>query len=180
MDNQLNLQSFSLKEYLSGIKVVFFDAEGTLFQYEGNPSIDSSKTTHFPKRLLEPQIPELLNELYARGYKIGTMSNFYHPIVPVLRDLKIDQYIEFPFCFNNLQLRKPSLESYRKAMELCEFPSHEILMIGDNLESDYYPAEKVGWKSLLYSSSQHSTDSVFQNEQNIRKFHSYRQIIEIL
>lgn len=175
MENKLTSQDFDLKSYFKNIKVIFFDAEGTLFQYEGNVSIDSSKTTTFPKRHVEPYVLELLELLYKKDYKIGTMSNYYYPIVAVLRELKIDKYIEFPFCFNNLQLRKPSLESYQKATELCEFPNHEILMIGDNLESDYYPAEKVGWKSLFYSK-----DSRPNDELKIRQFHSYRQIIEIL
>ena len=69
MENKLTSQDFDLKSYFKNIKVIFFDAEGTLFQYEGNVSIDSFKTTTFPKRQVEPYLPELLELLYQKGYK---------------------------------------------------------------------------------------------------------------
>lgn len=61
-----------------------------------------------------------------------------------LQRVNLANYFDRIFCFKNTGLRKPSEEFYRYILDTLEVKPSDILMVGDNFESDILGANRIG------------------------------------
>jgi FMN phosphatase YigB (HAD superfamily) len=61
-----------------------------------------------------------------------------------LQRVNLDSYFDHIFCFKNTGLRKPSEDFYRYILDNLHAKPSDILMVGDNFESDILGANCVG------------------------------------
>ncbi len=61
-----------------------------------------------------------------------------------LQRVNLANYFDRIFCFKNTGLRKPSEEFYRHILETIQAQPSDLLMVGDNFESDVLAANRVG------------------------------------
>ena len=92
----------------------------------------------------------LASSLKAQGYKLGIISNIWHPFYhgfcrtcPALLDLMDYKNLSY-----RVGIKKPSLNLYQQAVrETGEAPS-SCWMVGDTYELDMAPARQVGMNTL--------------------------------
>ncbi|MFA5745482.1 MAG: HAD family hydrolase [archaeon] len=108
----------------------------------------------------------LLTQLREKGIKIGLLTNssvFIREIVE--KDTPLMQYIDYPIFSYEIGTIKPDpvlfLEMQRQS-EVAD--SKEIIMIGDNMFDDIYPAQKLGINTI------HFTGDYKQLKKELKKF----------
>jgi putative hydrolase of the HAD superfamily len=108
----------------------------------------------------------LLTQLREKGIKIGLLTNssvFIREIVE--KDTPLMQYIDYPIFSYEIGTIKPDavmfLEMQRKS---GVSNAEEIIMIGDNMFDDIYPAEKLGMNTI------HFTGDYKQLRKELKKF----------
>lgn len=67
-----------------------------------------------------------------------------------LRRVCIDEYFKDVFCFQEIGYMKPSIEYFNSIMDKLNVSNANLVMIGDNLESDIYGAKNAGIDAILY------------------------------
>jgi HAD superfamily hydrolase (TIGR01549 family) len=79
---------------------------------------------------------------------MGVISNFNTS----LKD-KLEQFFgpvfQDVFVSEELEVAKPNIEFYQKALEKIPFVAHEVLYVGDSIKLDLEPASKLGFKVLI-------------------------------
>jgi putative hydrolase of the HAD superfamily len=79
---------------------------------------------------------------------MGVISNFNTS----LKD-KLEQFFgpvfQDVFVSEELEVAKPNIEFYQKALEKIPFVAHEVLYVGDSIKLDMEPASKLGFKVLI-------------------------------
>ena len=111
----------------SGIKCLIFDLDNTI------TPIDLNKPT---KRLIN-----LFNKLKNMGFKCLILSNSGKKRVePFKNSLAVD---------SGFSSRKPSNKKYIKVMNNYNYIPDEIAAIGDQLLTDIYGANRMGFTSIL-------------------------------
>lgn len=103
-------------------------------------------------RLFSHAIP-MMKGLKERGRKVGIVSNsdrFSNEILKRETDLLVyPDYMVFSFEVNFV---KPDVRIFEKMLEMSGFESGEAVMIGDSLEGDIIPAQKIGIEAIQYTS----------------------------
>jgi len=122
-----------------GIEYIDFDflrehnLKGILLDID-NTLIDMSK-------ILEQPIIDWVNDAKNQGFKVAILSNSnkLNKIIPISQALGID-YISFA--------KKPAKSGYLKAAKLLNLPVENICMIGDQVLTDVWGANKVNMFSI--------------------------------
>ena len=110
----------------NGIKCLLFDLNNTLASYE----------VDYPDNKLR----ELIFEL-EKDFKVIIISNSSKKRVrPFKEKLNVDS------AFSS---KKPFKKKYKKIMNLYNFKVHEIAVIGDELLTDIWGGNKMGFKTIL-------------------------------
>lgn len=111
----------------TGIKCLLFDLNDTIAPE--NMSVPDKK------------LKDLFAYLEGLKFKLIILSNASKSRVePFKEKLNVD---------SAFQSGKPSLQKYEKILDLYRFNVHEIACIGDQLFSDIYCANKMGFRSIL-------------------------------
>lgn len=102
----------------------------------------------------EDDLPQTLRELEYRGYKIGVISNSrLHDEVMIncFKKAGLVKYIDaFTFSYY-LRIAKSRLEIFQIARNKMSVETTNIIMVGDNLESDIGPAQELGWTGIWFN-----------------------------
>jgi len=98
--------------------------------------------------LLKPGTESLLKELRTRGYRIVLASNFDSTLMQLLSRNGTAELFDELFVSAELHVEKPDTAFYRHIQESLGCPASDIVMIGDDLLLDVYPALEVGLKSI--------------------------------
>lgn len=112
-----------------------------------------------------PNLESLLNQLLEKGLELGIISNsqYYTPLT--FEALLNKSPAAFGFNPNLLiwsyktGLKKPSVDFYRIFEEAAEkegLQPEEVLYVGNDVEKDIIPAQKVGLRTALYVGDQRS------------------------
>jgi putative hydrolase of the HAD superfamily len=87
-------------------------------------------------------------KLIDQGLKHGLASNFDDRLLTICRGLPPLDRLEHVLISSQLGFRKPSVQFFRAIEAAMELSSHELLLIGDDRESDYSAAHTAGWHAI--------------------------------
>lgn len=115
----------SLKE--RGIKCIIFDLDNTLAPLQ----------TPVP----DTEVKDLISDLTLLGFKVIIMSN-----APKSRVEPFKEKLNVDSCCNS---QKPLKKKYKKILAIYGFHDNEIACVGDQLLTDIYGANRMGFLSIL-------------------------------
>lgn len=114
------------EEYEMGIRGILFDIDNTLVEHGQDATRQSD---------------QLINTLKEIGFKVCLISNNKQPRVE-----RFNKNIQVDFICN---AHKPSVKSYKLAMDKMGTDKDNTLFVGDQIFTDVYGAKKAGMKSYL-------------------------------
>lgn len=88
-------------------------------------------------------------QLTERGYILGVASNFDERLTGICQAHPPLNTCGHLFWSAQLQVRKPNPVFYQRVAERLQLQPAELLLIGDDVHSDYFGAKAAGWRSLL-------------------------------
>ena len=91
----------------------------------------------------------LLAALRAEGYVVGVASNFDHRLRPILAGLAELAPLEHLAISSEVGWKKPAPQFFGALGAMTGLSPDEILLVGDDLENDFYGARRAGLASLL-------------------------------
>ena len=91
---------------------------------------------------------QLLQNLKARGIKIGLMTNTFSDERDFIRDCELFPYFDVPLISYEIGICKPSQEMFCKMTELLGLPDGECLYVGDGGSGELYAARQAGMKPV--------------------------------
>jgi len=95
-------------------------------------------------------------------------------IFKALERVRLDVYIKDIFCFQELGVSKPSSEYFDIILKRLIKRKEDLLMIGDNIETDVQGVKKLGIDAILYDPKcQH-------NDYNGKKINDLMNLIAIV
>jgi FMN hydrolase / 5-amino-6-(5-phospho-D-ribitylamino)uracil phosphatase len=71
-------------------------------------------------------------------------------IIKALQRVHIDTFFKDIFCYKEIGFSKPSKEYFDTVISRLELDKENIIMIGDNIDSDIYGVQKIGIDTILY------------------------------
>jgi putative hydrolase of the HAD superfamily len=93
-------------------------------------------------------VPPALEELTARGMRLGVISNWDERLRELLRGLRLDNYFETIIISCEAGYSKPSPVIFERAAEGLGLPPGSVLHVGDSLEMDVRGAESAGFHAV--------------------------------
>ncbi len=101
--------------------------------------------------LLLPGAIETIEELKARGHKIGILSNGFCGVQEgKLKSSGLDRLVDCVVLSDEIGVNKPDRRIFDYALSKSGAEAGAAVMIGDNPDTDIAGAEAAGWKALLY------------------------------
>jgi len=125
--------------------------------FDGLLDTPPSKTffPHLYERFSEPEswhvfedVRPVLDELAARGLKLGIISNWDARLRPLLHGLELARYFQAIVISCELGASKPAVAIFEAAAQKLALPAGEILHVGDSLQMDACGAQAVGLQGL--------------------------------
>jgi putative hydrolase of the HAD superfamily len=97
-----------------------------------------------------PDVKRTLQRLRMRRLKLGVITGGYEEdMKEILPKVELQRFFDVCVGVNTVGKRKPSKEAFEYALkQLCVKPT-EAVFVGDDLEADYYGAEKAGMIPVL-------------------------------
>jgi HAD superfamily hydrolase (TIGR01549 family) len=100
----------------------------------------------------------------ALQYDLGIIANQPMDILKILEYSKIEQFFKVILLSSEVKIRKPDLEIFHLAMNLAKRSPENCIMIGDRLDTDISPANKLGMKTIR------TTNSLFKLQEPMNEF----------
>jgi 2-haloacid dehalogenase len=101
--------------------------------------------------VVDPTFYDLLEFLKENQIGIGIISNWDLRLRALLTNMNLIQYFEHVIVSAEFGYEKPSSKIFEEAMRLTGINPENHFYVGDKLEYDYYPPEKMGWTSFWIS-----------------------------
>lgn len=106
-----------------------------------------------------PDVPDVLEALQARGYRMVTISNLVEPFGEALAQ-RLGQWMEgFVLSYEHGAL-KPDQSLFRAAAEILDLPPRQVVVVGDSVAADVRGAQSVGMPSILVDRRGEQPDSI--------------------
>jgi len=127
---------------------------------------------------LNPDAPQVLEELRSRSYRIGLISNTGRSPGEALRRLLqtygIMKFFDATLFSNELRRRKPDRRVFDRAAQMLGTDTVSVVHVGDDPEADYWGAKNAGMRAILFEPdrldvSRWSPDSLFVLSRRKRK-----------
>ncbi|SFG34082.1 HAD family hydrolase [Sporolactobacillus nakayamae] len=107
-----------------------------------------SKAVYLPEQeFLYPKVIELLSDLSAR-YHLGIIANQSDDAQERMKKLNIHEYFSVFALSGELGIKKPDARIFSYALEQAGCTPGEAYMVGDRLDFDIYPANKLRMKTI--------------------------------
>ena len=97
--------------------------------------------------VLYPDTKELLQRL-SQKYKIGIIANQDFGTEQRLTDFNVHQYINHVIASAEEGVAKPDLRIFQIALARADCKPEEAIMVGDRLDNDIIPANKIGMTTV--------------------------------
>ena len=133
---------------------------------------------------LEPELNEARRNLFCLfgdaeqtlsslliSYDLGIIANQSMDILKILEDSKIERFFKVILISSEVKIRKPDLEIFRMAMNLVKRSPENCIMVGDRLDTDISPANKLGIKTIRI------TNSLFKLQEPMNEFEKPTHIV---
>jgi putative hydrolase of the HAD superfamily len=98
----------------------------------------------------EPEVGGVLEELAARGHKLGIASNYDHRLRPVVKGLAALQPLRELVVSSAVGWRKPAPQFFTAITSYAGLPIDRILFVGDDRVNDYEAARACGMPAVLF------------------------------
>lgn len=95
-----------------------------------------------------PETHRVLKSARARGLRVGVVSNFDSRLLPILRQLGIDDLIDTVIYSTRCGAAKPDARIFHYAVQALAATPQSTLHVGDNLYADYHGACAAGMRAL--------------------------------
>lgn len=97
-----------------------------------------------------PEVPALLDELAARGARLGVLSNWDERLRPILDGMGLLGRFETVVISGEVKVEKPDRRIYEAARSMAGAPDDApMLMIGDSPIDDLHGAREAGFDARL-------------------------------
>lgn len=96
---------------------------------------------------LYPDAEKILQKL-GKQYKLGIIANQNFGTEQRLTDFDIRQYIDLVIASAEEGVAKPDLKIFQIALDRAACKAEKAVMIGDRLDNDIVPANKIGMKTV--------------------------------
>lgn len=96
---------------------------------------------------LYPDVKPILKELSSK-YKLGIIANQCLGVKDRLNNWDIGKYFDIIVSSAEEACEKPGLEIFNLALKRANCNPYEAIMIGDRLDNDIFPAQKIGMKTI--------------------------------
>lgn len=106
---------------------------------------------------------QTMNSLLIQ-YDLGIIANQSVDILKILEESKINRFFKVIVISSKVKVRKPDPEIFRLAMNLANTSAEHCIMVGDRLDTDIGPANKLGMKTIR------TTNSLFKLQQPMNEF----------
>lgn len=100
------------------------------------------------QKVFEDVVPAL-EQLRARGKRMGIISNFSPNCEPLLRQLGLADYFDFFIVSGILGIEKPDPRIFQAAIEASGKPVSELVYVGDSVHHDIEGAHAIGMDAVL-------------------------------
>jgi HAD superfamily hydrolase (TIGR01549 family) len=92
----------------------------------------------------------VLKSLKARGFKLGVLSNTWHPLYAGFCEScpEMAELVDYFVMSYHLGCKKPSLDLFRQAAQRTGEPTERCWMVGDSYELDIEPALTSGMRAI--------------------------------
>jgi putative hydrolase of the HAD superfamily len=97
----------------------------------------------------EPEVAKVLEELAARGYRLGIASNYDHRLRPVVKGLPALQPLRELVISSAVGWRKPAPQFFAAIPSYAGLAADRILFVGDDRANDYEAARACGMPAVL-------------------------------
>ena len=94
-----------------------------------------------------------LSKLSANNNGLGIISNQERGAINILESKGVESYFEFAVYSSDLRLKKNDLKLFKYAIERANKIPSECLMVGDRLDLDILPANRLGMKTIRVTNS---------------------------
>lgn len=91
--------------------------------------------------------------ILSKNYKLGIIANQSKDILQLLDKFKFKDLFKVIILSSEVNIRKPDPKIFQLAIDLAANDSKYYVMIGDRLDTDIGPANKLGMKTIRYTNS---------------------------
>jgi len=98
---------------------------------------------------LYAEVPGVLAELTARGYRLGLISNWEPRLELLCRNHGLADHLQFVLASEAEGFAKPGPRLFRRALDLAGVEATRAVHVGDNFEHDVLGASAVGIGAVL-------------------------------
>ena len=116
-----------------------------------DPSVREGRRTLFR---IADGAESVLKQL-SRKYDLGVIANQSEDVLALLKSSGLGEYFKVKAISATVGLKKPSPEIFALALKEAGHEAKECIMVGDRLDTDICPANKLGMKTIRV------TDSLF-------------------
>lgn len=102
-----------------------------------------------PVDRVHPETLHTLDELRARGYTTGLLSNRPKPIHAEMHRIALDLHMDFFLTASQLGAYKPDKKIFDGVLKFLGLPAEHVLYVGDNYYADIVGARNAGLQCLL-------------------------------
>jgi putative hydrolase of the HAD superfamily len=95
------------------------------------------------------EVPEVLEALSTRGFRLGVISNYASRLRRVLQELGLARSFSTLVLSSECGFAKPSPRIFETALEKLAVSADEALYVGDRPKEDYRGARRSGLAALL-------------------------------
>jgi len=111
---------------------------------------DMMEERYQPKDWIPPELPETLETLRAKGYRLGVLSNRQKNFDSVLEKIGLLPYFEITMAAGEVGVWKPAPEVFHAALRKMNLVPEEAVYVGDNYYADVVGARAAGMFPVLY------------------------------
>ncbi|MEO8458119.1 MAG: HAD family hydrolase [Chloroflexota bacterium] len=106
---------------------------------------------------LRPGVAELLEELHARGLKLGLAANQPAEVIGRMEAAGIAKYFASQAVSGTLGFHKPDPRLFLHACEALGVEPAECIMVGDRIDCDIAPANALGMRTVCLRTGRHAS-----------------------
>ncbi|MDE5995928.1 MAG: HAD-IIIA family hydrolase, partial [Eubacterium sp.] len=103
---------------------------------------------HKELEFLYPEAKTVLKSLKEKNFKIGIIANQSLGSEERLRNWDILEYLDIVVASAEEGVAKPDLKIFEIALKRADCKPQDAVMIGDRLDNDICPANKIGMKTI--------------------------------
>ncbi|MCF2969820.1 HAD-IA family hydrolase [Synechococcus sp. Nb3U1] len=107
---------------------------------------------------LYPETLPVLQTLREQGIQLGVISNFDSRLVPVLKQLQLEEYFSSITLSTRVGYAKADAKIFHAALKAQGIPSEQAWHIGDSYHQDYLGAKAAGLNALWLDRAEHQQD----------------------